>query len=67
MKSHFWDIVFNLTLAVLLTVLSETGKMDYLIKLPFVTIYVAYGIGRFVGYLSYKKKIDHQKYYAPKK
>jgi hypothetical protein len=41
--------------------------MDALIKFPFMTIYVAYGIGRFAGFLSNKKQAEHQKKKAPKK
>jgi Ca2+/H+ antiporter len=58
MKTIIWDIVFIVGLAILLTILSETGNMNYLMKLPFITIYAAYLIGRFAGYLS-KKEILH--------
>jgi len=67
MKSYFLDIIIILILAVVLTVLAETGNMDALIKFPFMTIYVAYGIGRFAGFLSNKKQADHQKKKTPKK
>jgi len=56
MKTIIWDTLFIVGLAIFLAVLSVTGKMNYLMKLPFITIYAAYLLGRFAGYLSDKKK-----------
>ncbi len=67
MKGYFLDIIIILILAVALTVLAETGNMDSLIKFPFMTIYLAYGLGRFAGYLSNRKQAGHQKKTPPKK
>ncbi|MEN8228015.1 MAG: hypothetical protein ABFS38_07645 [Bacteroidota bacterium] len=56
MKSILLDFVFIIVLTALLIILSETGNLDSLIKLPFITIYTAYIIGRFAGYLSHKSR-----------
>jgi hypothetical protein len=55
MKNKYWDIVFILLLSIVLLILTETNNINMLFKLPFITIYVSYGVGRFVGYLSNKK------------
>jgi len=55
-KRSVWDIVFIVILTIVLLILSETGNLDLLAKLPFVTIYVAYAIGRFVGHIASKRK-----------
>jgi len=44
-----WDIVFIIVLAGFLLYLSHIDRMEILLKLPFVTIYIAYVIGRVVG------------------
>jgi hypothetical protein len=58
MKSSIWDYIFILLLAAFLLILSATGNMGILIKLPFITIYAAYVIGRYVGFLSNKKAME---------
>lgn len=57
MKTKIWDVAFIIILAVFLLILSETKNMDLLIKVPFVTIFTAYIVGRFVSYLSSKEKV----------
>ena len=44
-----WDILVIILFAVVFLLLDELGKIDLLIKLPFITLMVAYTIGRFVG------------------
>ncbi len=54
MKKTYWDIIVIITLAVVLSILSETDTMWILFKLPFVTIFAAYVIGRVIGGLKVK-------------
>lgn len=49
LKKAKWDILFIIISAGFLIFLSQIGRMDLLTKLPFVTIYTAYVIGRIVG------------------
>ena len=56
MKKIGWDLLFIVILTIVLVVLSETGNTEILIKLPFVTIYAAYLIGRLVGEFNAKSK-----------
>ena len=56
MKRTVWDLLFIVILTVVLVVLSETGNTEILIKRPFVTIYLAYLIGRLVGEFNSKAK-----------
>jgi len=49
-----WDLIFILLLTIFLLIPSETGNLEILMKLPFITIYIAYALGRMVGYLSNK-------------
>ena len=57
MKTIIWDFAVIIILTVFLLILSETKNIDLLIKLPFVTIYAASLLGRFVCYLSNKEKV----------
>jgi hypothetical protein len=59
MKKIGWDLLFIVILTVFLVLLSKTGNSEVLIKLPFVTIYAAYLIGRLVGEFNGKKKSDN--------
>ncbi len=48
-KSIRYDLAFIVLIAILLVILNETDRMEWLIRFPFVTLMVAYGLGRFVG------------------
>lgn len=48
-KTYILDIVFIVVLGIILLAFTETGNLDYLTKLPFVTLLIVYFIGRFVG------------------
>ena len=54
MKTILMDLVFIIAVTAVLIILSETDHMDYVTKWPFITVLVAYTIGRFAGYLSHK-------------
>jgi hypothetical protein len=49
LKTSLWDLIFILILAGVLIILSETGRMDLLMKLPFITLLIPYFAGRFIG------------------
>jgi hypothetical protein len=48
-QSILWDLVVILVLALFLTYLSIIDRMELLIKLPFVSLYAAYILGRIIG------------------
>jgi Ca2+/Na+ antiporter len=48
-KSIRYDLAFIIMITILLVTLSETGRLEWLVRFPFVTLIVVYGIGRFVG------------------
>ena len=49
MKKYLNDIIFIIALTAILLLLSETGNLGYLNKFPFITILIAYFIGKYVG------------------
>jgi hypothetical protein len=51
MKTTIWYAIFLFSLGAILLLLNETGNMHWLQKLPYITIAVAYFIGRFFGEL----------------
>ncbi len=48
-QSILWDLVVILVLALFLTYLSIVDRMELLIKLPFISLYAAYILGRVIG------------------
>ncbi|MGE4287550.1 MAG: hypothetical protein AB7E36_02585 [Salinivirgaceae bacterium] len=48
-QSILWDLVVILVLALFLTYLSIVDRMELLIKLPFISLYAAYILGRIIG------------------
>lgn len=48
-KSIRYDLAFIIVITIILVILSETSRLEWLFRFPFVTLIVAYGIGRFVG------------------
>ena len=57
MKTSIWDAIFLFSLGAILVLLNETSNMDWLQKLPYITIAVAYFIGRFFGNLGKLRKV----------
>ena len=50
MKTSIWDIVIIAAMGLILTILSETNTLYIILKLPFISLYALYLLGRFVGY-----------------
>jgi Ca2+/Na+ antiporter len=48
-KSIRYDLAFIILVTIILVVLSETGRLEWLVRSLFVTFIVAYGLGRYVG------------------
>jgi hypothetical protein len=53
-----WDLLFIVVLTGFLLCLSHIEEMEILIQMPFITLYVAYMIGRLVGVNSVGKSKD---------
>jgi Ca2+/Na+ antiporter len=48
-KSIRYDLAFIVLITIILVVLSATSRLEWLIRFTFVTLIVAYGLGRYVG------------------
>ncbi len=49
-KALKWDVIFIIVLSGFLILLSAIDRMEILIKMPFITIFAPYIIGRYVGF-----------------
>ncbi len=54
-KKAKWDLLFIVVLTGFLLYLSYIEQMELLIQMPFVTLYVVFMIGKFVGVNSIEK------------
>lgn len=56
MNGKALDILAIIVIAVFLIILSETNKMHVVTDMPFLSIYMAYIIGRWIGKFTSKNK-----------
>ena len=54
-KKAKWDLLFIVVLTGFLLYLSYIEQMELLIQMPFITLYVVFMIGKFVGVNSIEK------------